>query len=131
MILLIRGKNKYDHRDREIQERWRNTNIYPIRGRHSKKGRYKMKLKGSYKEFCNLFRRWKLLIEGEISIQAIIFFLVLSYYFILVSLVKQSVFHLVDQFGLPSMKKRDIIEDKLRTIRKGDFLREIIENIQV
>ena len=73
-----------------------------------------MKLRGSYKEFCNLFKRWKLLIEGEDSIQGIIFFLVLllSYYFNLVSLVEQGVYHLVDlvdQFGFPSMPKREIV----------------------
>ena len=59
-------------------------------------------------EFCNLFRRWKLLIEGEISIQRVIFFLVLTYYFNLVGLV--------DQFGLPSMPKREIVENRLKKI---------------
>ena len=74
-----------------------------------------MKLGGSYKEFCNLFRRWKFLIEGEISTQGIILFLilVLSYCFNLVSLVEQGVYHLVvlvDEFGLPSMPKREIVD---------------------
>ena len=92
MILLIKGEHKYDEGDREIQERRRNPNIYLLRGR------YKMKLRGSYKEFCNLFKRWKLLIEGKISIQGISFFLVLAlyYYFNLVSLVEQGVYHLAD-----------------------------------
>ena len=41
------------------------------------------------------------------------FFLVLYYYFNLVSLVKKSALHLsvlVDQFSLPSMPKREIVE---------------------
>ena len=72
--------------------------------------------KGSYKEeFCNLFRRWKFLIEGEISIQGIIIILVFhcSYYFNLV--------YLVNQFYFPSIPKKEIIENRLKkTIKKGD-----------
>ena len=40
----------------------------------------------------------------------------LSYYFNLVGLVEQGVYHLVDlvdQFGLPSMPKREIVEKRL------------------
>ena len=48
------------------------------------------------------------MIEGEISIQGIIFFLVLSYYFNLVSLV--------DHLGFPSMPKREIVEIRLKKI---------------
>ena len=96
------------------EQRKRNHNIYLVRGR------YKKKFRGSYKdhikEFYNLFRRWKLLIEGDILIQEIIFFLVFcwSYYFNLVNLV--------DQFGLPSMPKREIVENRLReSVEEEDY----------
>ena len=74
-MLLFRGKQKYD--EGEIL-------IYLVRGS------YKIEKQRSYKkEFCNLIRRWKLLMKEEILIQ--VFFLVLSYYFKLVSLVEQIV----------------------------------------
>ena len=62
------------------------------------------------------------MIEGEILVQGIILFLVLSYYFNLVSLVEQGFYHLVDlvdQFGLPSMLKREIVENGLKLIKEG------------
>ena len=61
------------------------------------------------------------MIEGEILIQ--VFFLVLSYYFNLVNLVEQGVHHLivlVDQFGFPSMPKREIIENELKKLIRED-----------
>ena len=71
----------YDEGDREKCKKEGEILTYLVRGR------YKKELIMSYKkEFCNLIRRWKLLIEGEILIQ--VFFLVLSYYFNLVSLVE-------------------------------------------
>ena len=94
-VLLIRGEHKRDEGDREKYKKEEEILIYLVRGR------YKKELRGSHKDFCNLIRRWKLLIKGEIMIQ--VFFLVLSYYLNLVWLNKvfQHLGDLVDQFGFP------------------------------
>ena len=95
----------YDEGDREKCKKEGEILIHLVRRR------YKKELRGSYKDFCNLIRRWKLLIEGEISTQ--VFCLVLSYCFNLVGLVGQDVHRLidlVDQFSFPSMPKREIVE---------------------
>ena len=50
--------------------------------------------------------------------------LVLSYFFNQISLVEQGVYHLVDlvdQFGFPSMLKREIVKNRLKKpIKEGD-----------
>ena len=57
--------------------------------------------------------------EREISIQGIIFFLVFSYCFNLVTLI--------DWFGFPSMPKREIVENRLKNpIKEGDYKERLL-----
>ena len=105
-MLLIRRKHMYNEGDREKCKKEVEIMIHRVRRR------YKKELRGIYQEFFNLIRRWNFLIEGVILIQ--FFFLILSYYFNLVSLIEQDVHHLidlVDQLSLPSMPKREIFEE--------------------